>query len=122
MDFKSNNITSQSRRIVVNFDNNLIFFMPTIYESFNEYQFCSQIDEIMKHYLIEATRLRKYTNEPEIRKIVSEDLQERIRNSSSLAFKGRINVQGANFYNSEKSRETCKIIHDLFITGFVTVR
>ena len=122
MDFKFNNITSKSRRIVVNFNNNLDYLMPTIYDSLNELQFCSQIDEIMKHYLNEATRLRKYTNEPDIRKMVSEDLQERIHNSSSLAFKGRINVQGSNFYNSEKSRETCKIIHDLFITGFVTVR
>jgi len=122
MDFKSNNVTSQSRRIVINFDNNLVYLMPTIYDSLNEHQFCSQIDEIMKHYLAEATRLRKYTNEPEIRKIVAENLQERIHNSSSLAFKGRIGVQGANFYNLEKSKETCKVIHDLFITGFVTVR
>lgn len=114
--------TEPSKRIIIDNDSDLYFEMPEIYSTESFTDLITQLDSLKIHYLDEATKLRKKTHSPEIRKIVSDKLKEKIQVSFSLAYK--ICSDHYRFYsdNIKLCRVLKENIHDIFITGNLYVR
>lgn len=114
--------TEPSKRIIIEKDSDLYFEMPEIYSTESFTDLITQLESLKTHYLLEATKLRKKTHSPEVRKIVSDKLKEKIQDSFSLSFKICSDPYRCYSNNTKLCRELKENIHDLFITGNLYAR
>lgn len=118
----SSQIVSDSKRIVISGYGNIIFEMPKIYETTTSKDYEQHLQDISDQYLKEGARLRRMIHDPQVRKLTSEKLIEKIRVSFSLVHKGCTYVYKFEIDNLKYAQTTCKIIDDLFNTGYVGLR